>query len=613
VFLDQADSAEDNRSAEADRFPVVPSPSFQDGLPAFFERSTAWIHDLGKEFFPQEDRILELRERLIEERFHLAVLGQFKRGKSTLLNALLGEPILPTAVVPLTAIPTFLHFGEKRSVRIAFEDGREQECKGCPYDALLDLLEQHVTEEANPENRLEVVEVDVEHPAPLLRKGLVLIDTPGIGSTYRHNTEATVRFLSQCDAALFVVSTDPPITEAEIAFLKTVHNHVRRLFFILNKVDYLSPGEREESLTFLRKVLEKQAQLTSPPEIFPVSARDALQARVEKNPGQWKASGMETVESYLLGFLASEKTRTLQEALSRKAYSVLSDVHMKLQLQRRSLETPLELLDEKHRLFEEKVEEAEGLRLSAGDLLAGDRKRMVKLLEEQSGDLREKAQVHFRSVLQETLESARDRVGLENGAKAAIAESMPTFFEKELERMSRTMNERVQQLLRTHQRRANDLVETVRRVALELFDLPYEQLEREETLDKVRRPYWVTHHWSTRLSEIPSGLFDWLLPRTILLRRIQKRLLAEIGELLMHNVENLRWATLQNLDRTFRQFTSNLDQHMKQTVSTTRRAIEDAREQRLRGSGRVAPEIERLIRKESECLQLMQSLKSDPS
>jgi predicted GTPase len=72
---------------------------------------------------------------------------------------------------------------------------------------------------------------------PRSRQRAVLIDTPGIGSTHRHNTGMTLRFLPQCDAALFLVSADPPITEVEVAFLIEVRNRVQDLFFVMNKMD----------------------------------------------------------------------------------------------------------------------------------------------------------------------------------------------------------------------------------------------------------------------------------------------------------------------------------------------------------------------------------------
>ena len=85
-----------------------------------------------------------------------------------------------------------------------------QRVRGKDLDEFVDILHGIVTEEGNPKNRLGVLQVEILHPAPILQHGVVLIDTPGIGSTFTHNTAATLNFLPQCDAALFVVSATRP-------------------------------------------------------------------------------------------------------------------------------------------------------------------------------------------------------------------------------------------------------------------------------------------------------------------------------------------------------------------------------------------------------------------
>jgi GTPase Era involved in 16S rRNA processing len=160
---------------------------------------------------------------------------------------------------------------------------------------MAEFLARFVTESANPHNRLGVRLVEAIYPAPVLGKGVALIDTPGIGSTFRHNTEATVNFLPQCDAALFVVSADPPITEVEVEFLKLAHRKLARVFFTLNKVDYLDADERGAAVAFLRQVLREQAGLASPP-IFCVSARLGLAARRNHDAAAWQGSGMAEIE-----------------------------------------------------------------------------------------------------------------------------------------------------------------------------------------------------------------------------------------------------------------------------------------------------------------------------
>ena len=260
-------------------------------LLGLLDRLIDFTDALSADFVSDAKRVRDLKERLITERFHLAVLGQFKRGKSTLINALIGEPLLPTSVLPLTSIPTFLSAGSKRRIRIFFRDGKSKEFGELSSNQAVEILTNYVTEERNPENKLAVSWVEVEHTASILNQGVILIDTPGIGSTFRHNTEATLAFLPQCDAALFVVSADPPITEVEVDFLKAVYAKVSRLFFIMNKADYLDLDEGNRAVEFLSKVVGQSVGLDGNDHVLRVSARQGLQANLNHDDALWGASG----------------------------------------------------------------------------------------------------------------------------------------------------------------------------------------------------------------------------------------------------------------------------------------------------------------------------------
>jgi predicted GTPase len=241
-----------------------------------------------------------LSERLLHSRLHLAVLGQFKRGKSTFINALLGAPLLPAAVVPLTAVPIFISWRPAASVSVRFRNGRlAEELSADDPKAIREFLFSFVAEEANPENRLGVDRVDLFYPAPILSDGTVLIDTPGVGSTFRHNTEAALRVLPECDAVLFVVSTDPPITEAELEYLRRFESKAAKIVFVLNKIDYLRAKERGRMADFLRNTLDKHGFWARDATIFSVSARDGLEAKERGDATEWQRSGMAGVETYL--------------------------------------------------------------------------------------------------------------------------------------------------------------------------------------------------------------------------------------------------------------------------------------------------------------------------
>lgn len=174
----------------------------------------------------------ELREKIETNTFNLVVVGQFKRGKTSLINALLGAAILPVAVVPLTSIVTIMKYGDALRIMVYFNDGRVAAIK-------TESLPEYVTERGNPKNKKDVSEVVITYPSPYLRGGVRLIDTPGVGSIYQHNTDVAYQYLPKSDAALFLLSVDQPMSKAELDFLRDVQEYSNKIFFLLNKADYL--------------------------------------------------------------------------------------------------------------------------------------------------------------------------------------------------------------------------------------------------------------------------------------------------------------------------------------------------------------------------------------
>ena len=209
----------------------------------------------------------QLLARIHEGRFFVACIGQFKRGKSTLLDGLVGEAILPTGVIPVTTVPTVLRYGRERAARVLIDQKW--------HSIGTDELAQYVSEELNPENRKRVQGVEVFLPASLLASGMCLVDTPGIGSVFAGNTETTQEFLPQIDAAILVVGADPPISGEELALTEAVAANVDEILVVLNKIDRVSAGDREQASAFATKVLS--ARLKKPVErIYEVSALNRL-------------------------------------------------------------------------------------------------------------------------------------------------------------------------------------------------------------------------------------------------------------------------------------------------------------------------------------------------
>jgi hypothetical protein len=225
--------------------------------------------ELSSEHVANEAR--ELATRLAEGRFFVACVGQFKRGKSTLIGALIGDPILPTGFVPVTAVPTVIRFGSAKSARIRFADGAWKE-------VALHNLEQYVSEEHNPENIKGGAGAEVFVPSPLLAAGMCLVDTPGLGSVFSGNTATTQTFIPHIDAALVVTGSDPPIAGEELALVESVAKHVSHLIVVLNKADKATDAERAAAIAFTRRLLEKRLQRPSE-LVFEVSATERLEKR----------------------------------------------------------------------------------------------------------------------------------------------------------------------------------------------------------------------------------------------------------------------------------------------------------------------------------------------
>jgi GTP-binding protein EngB required for normal cell division len=264
------------------------------------------------------ERYQSLLVQLAEDRFNLAVVGQFKRGKSTLMNAILGRELLPTGLLPLTSAITTLCYGSSERVVLRRQGWvMEQEV---PLAQLADFI----TEQGNPGNERGLLEARVELPVAFLRRGLHFVDTPGIGSSRHENTATTYAFLPQMNAVIFVTSVEAPLSEAEERFLLDLRGQVRQLFIVINKLDLLGDSEREEVLAYLQPRLE-QLVGTEFVQLSPLSAREGLAAKLRHDAVRLQESGLAAFEQILTSFLAEQQGRTFLVSILDKALSLFAE------------------------------------------------------------------------------------------------------------------------------------------------------------------------------------------------------------------------------------------------------------------------------------------------
>jgi small GTP-binding protein len=232
--------------------------------------------------------------KLEAERFHLVVLGEFNHGKSTFVNALLGEEVLPTGITPTTAAINHVIFAPQPSARVVLTSGETR-----PLDP--SQLKEWVTVAGG--HASEVAFVELGYPSPLLQNNVVLVDTPGVNDLNEQRAEVTYGYVPRADAVVFLLDAGQALKDSEREFLRSrvLENSRDRLIFVLGKMDLLSADERIAVADYVRDGL---AKLVPEPVVFPLSAKDWAQAHSE-------ASGMPALLSYLERFLARDRAQVI--------------------------------------------------------------------------------------------------------------------------------------------------------------------------------------------------------------------------------------------------------------------------------------------------------------
>lgn len=508
-------------------------------------------------------RILDAKLR--ENRFHAVVVGEFKRGKTTFVNALLGAPVLPTAVIPLTSIVTAVTFGPDPRAEIRFADGRVTTL--APEE-----LRRYVTERENPGNRLRVERAVLSWPAEDLRDGVFLIDTPGVGSVYRHNTDAARRFVPEADVAIFLTSVDPPISESELAFLHEVREHAERVFFVLNKVDYLGPGDLAEATAFTEQVLSRA--LERPVRVYPVSARRALDAKLAGDDRALQASGLPAFERDLRAFLLREKGAAILRSVARRALALCADERNALDVEERALAlTAAQLAEARHGL-EEVFERVRQQRGDLRPLLEAETRRLVLLVEEELERLRRRTEERLRAEVRSELETRPgrpDREALRERTERVLREEIDGWRLAE----ERALGERFRATTARFVERVEELVAETVRLCGGILGIELVTPSAEVALVGESR-------FTYSFFEVPT-IIDSILPdvhRLLPVGAARRAVLRDMDEHIRETVDKhcgrLRYDLTQRLERSKLELERALDARLRDAVEAIRRGLERA-------------------------------------
>lgn len=513
-------------------------------------------------------RLGELSEKLRLEQFNLVVMGQFKRGKSTLINALIGAGILPTSILPLTSIVTILQFGESQKAVVHYLNDERREIQ-------FDEIPKYVTERENPENKLGVKDVEVYYPSDFLKDGVRIIDTPGVGSVFQHNTDVAYSFLPYVDAGIFIVTSDPPMGEAEQAFLKNVREHAHKIFFALNKSDLVDPPDLEEAKHFTEGLIKKYMGYET--RLYPVSAKQALRAKIENDSHKLGRSGFATFEKDLRHFLHCEKGGVFLQAVIAALLKITADETMACQLEQKAAELSVQELKQKVAKFEDYARTTQKDRERQRFILDGQIKKLHTLIDEdlvalQARELPELLQ-NLESEFAQTLSGRPSSHELEKKLEGyvfdQIKHTFSTFRNAESEKIAAVLETIYLEVAEQTNAAITDIV----KMTADLFEVELNPFTRVEKLSSKSDFYFLLRDDPGAIELIGLSL-RIALPVMVTKKMILKRIRNAVAERFERHCGRVRYDLVQRIERTTNGFRKQLNEKVEQTLSTIRRALE---------------------------------------
>jgi hypothetical protein len=365
-----------------------------------------------------ESHARHLAQQVEQGVLNVLVVGQFKRGKSSLVNALIGAHIMPVGVLPVTGSVTSVRYAPRPEGRVSFHDGRSEEIR-------VEELSRYVSEQENPGNRLGVSHVRIGWPSSLL-ENIALFDTPGTGSTYEWNTSQAREALPHADASILVVGPEPPIGNEELGFAKEVAGSTQRLFVVLNKAD-LAGDRLSEIIAFTRAALREAIGRD-------VELYTAVAAPQSDDPGYRR---------FLRDFhhfIATSRMQTLQASIRRRTAALAERLLLLSQMRLQALLLPREQRLQKmaavHRAINALDDRVRSLRLLVDD----DVRRLCTQLEALMTRLREEAELQIPG-LAESIAAERSVDQRIERIETLVSERAARWREKALSSASETIRQ----------------------------------------------------------------------------------------------------------------------------------------------------------------------------
>jgi small GTP-binding protein len=530
----------------------------------------------------QKELLCEQKKKLEKIHFNLSVLGQFKRGKSTLINALLGEDILPTGVLPLTAIITSLHYSENKMAEVIFNNGEK---KIINYKNIC----QYVTEKENPQNCKEIKEVDIYYPSPLLKKGVILVDTPGIGSIYKNNTEITENYLYRADVVIFVLAVDPPMTEKEMDFLNEVKEIANKVIFVLNKIDIVSESDLEKIINFSKKTIIDRLNIDeSELDFYPISAEE-----MQKYSGREIGESKEFLKA-LEEMIIKQKGKIIIDSVNDKLKIIIEHLIFNVELEMKILHEPLESLENKVEKLYDKLKKIKTRKKQIVYLFKGEIERILNILKNDINNLNDKQSKRL------LLKAEKELVNIKgNNIQAEIQDFLEEGIKIIFEEWRKAEKEKLDQLLYKESNKfvenINSIIENIQQIFVDLFNLEFFKMIPVDEMAASKDFYYHIKDLDLFYPKLDILTFSAFLPNFIKKPIIKKKIKEEVLRQVDKNCGRISYDFKKRINESSRKFISNWEKEVDNLIEEIKTIIEKSKKEKDFNAEKINEKKEKLL------------------
>lgn len=526
------------------------------------------------------DELDELELKLQQEKLYLVVVGLFKRGKSSVINAILGKPLAPVAVTPVTAIITLFEYNNQNSyAAIRYKDGRIEERQ-------IDEVGGYVNEDENPANEKQVQVVSIFDNAPIL-KLVSLVDTPGIGSSFEHNTATTLQFIPKIDAALFLLSADMPISSLDSDFLKELKKAVPKIVFVMNKKDLLNEKD-------YKKLLRHNSQIIATLMDLPVEQINFIAVSAREHEQGNKESGIEQLIGEIQSIATHEKTDLLQKAIIKRYRWLHQQLLMQMKLKSDSLLMPIHEL----KLKQDKLNTSILLMQDQQDEFESIIKSKISILQAQVDTIVRNESSLIKNEIFKTLDNQK------NILSPDVLLTMQKTLDKLLidrfgsikEALELQTKEQFKSLLKQYSVRSQTFLNELASHLHSLLGISFDMIADRFDLD-VYTSFYLTLDSGTGTVYHGNAVLHKLLPIASREKKLLRKLKEHYSNLIIRNNASIAYDLTYKIQESFRKFTYDLNNRLKELLISIREIIENTIEQKEKTESTIEQEVKNLNEK----------------